>query len=65
VIEELSDSSILTKIIEALDTFIGKYPVHTDFAIHSLNIFFYVHLWKLKNLLTKVFDINLSHIHFI
>lgn len=54
VIEEMIESSFIEKISVALDSFLGKNPIPIDLAIHSLNILFYIHLWKLRNLLTKV-----------
>ena len=52
--EEMAENSFIERISEALDSFVSKNPVPTDFAIHSINILFYVHLWKLRSLLTKV-----------
>ena len=54
VVEEMAEDPFVDKISATLDTFLKKYPLPMDFIVHSINILFYVHLWKLRILLTKV-----------
>ncbi len=54
VVEEMAEDPFVDKISATLDTFLKKYPLPMDFIIHSINILFYVHLWKLRILLSKV-----------
>ena len=54
VVEEMAEDPFVDKISTSLDSFLEKSPLHMDFIVHSLNVLFYVHLWKLRILLTKV-----------
>ena len=54
IVEEMADNNFIDKISDALESFVNKFPVPADFALHAINILFYVHLWKLRLLLTKV-----------
>lgn len=54
IVEEMADNSFIDKISDALESFVNKFPVPADFALHAINILFYVHLWKLRTLLSKV-----------